>query len=98
VSQLDGACTIPEVYASAKPVVPQQRTSRISPLQRSYRLFLSFLVAFFFAAPPAPAELYTGPVTGVVTDFSGATIPGVKIEFQRRRSSPVAQRVELSSP
>jgi hypothetical protein len=37
------------------------------------------LVALFFAPLPAPAQLYTGSVTGVVKDSSGATIPAVKI-------------------
>jgi hypothetical protein len=67
VSQLDGACNIPEAYAIAKLVPQQQRTSRVSPWQRSYWLLLSLLVALFFAPLPAPAQLYTGSVTGAFT-------------------------------
>jgi hypothetical protein len=78
VSQLDWACNIPEAYAIAKSVQQQQRTSRISR-QRSYWVFLSLLIALFFVPRPALAQLYTGSVTGVVTDSSGATIPAVKI-------------------
>jgi hypothetical protein len=79
VSQLDRVCNIPEAYAIGKSVPQQQRTARISPWRGSYWLFLSLLVALFFAPLPAPAQLYTGSVTGVVTDSSGATIPAVKI-------------------
>jgi hypothetical protein len=79
VSQLDEACNIPEAYAIAKSVAQQQRTSRIFPSPRSSWLFLSLLAALFLAPLPALAQLYTGSVTGVVTDSSGATIPAVKI-------------------
>lgn len=79
MSQLDWACNIPEAYAIAKSVPQQRRTSRISPWHRSHWLLLLLLVALFFAPLPAPAQLYTGSVTGVVTDSSGATIPAVKI-------------------
>ena len=79
MSQLDGACNIPEAHTLAKSVAQQQRTSRISPSQRSYWLSLSLLAALFLAPLPALAQLYTGSVTGVVTDSSGATIPAVKI-------------------
>jgi hypothetical protein len=79
VSQLDWACNIPEAYAIAKSEPQQRPTCRISPWQRSYWLLLLLLVALFFVPLPAPAQLYTGSVTGVVTDSSGATIPAVKI-------------------
>jgi hypothetical protein len=79
VSQLDWACNIAEAYAIAKSVPQQRRTSRISPWHRSHWLLLLLLVALFFAPLPAPAQLYTGSVTGVVKDSSGATIPAVKI-------------------
>ena len=37
------------------------------------------LLGALFLVPPTLAQLYTGSVTGVVTDPSGGTIPGVKI-------------------
>ena len=37
------------------------------------------LLATLFLGPPTLAQLYTGSVTGVVTDPSGGTIPSVKI-------------------
>src|ERR1700730_16417540 len=79
VSQLDGACNIPEAHAIAKSVAQQNRGSRISSLHGSCWLFLSLLAALLLAPLPALAQLYTGTVTGVVTDSSGANVPGVKI-------------------
>ena len=79
MSQLDEARNIPEPCAIAESLAQQHRTSRISTLHRSCWLFLPLLAALFVGPCPALSQLYTGSVTGVVTDSSGATIPAVKI-------------------
>lgn len=43
------------------------------------RLFSLLLLAFFSLSPNAQAQLYTGSVTGLVTDPSGAVVPSAKI-------------------
>jgi hypothetical protein len=42
-------------------------------------LTILFLLVLLLLAPGADAQLYTGSVTGVVTDPSGATVPGAKV-------------------
>jgi hypothetical protein len=79
VSQLDGACNIPKPCAIGNLVAPQQRAFRIYPLHNSCWPFLLLIAALFLAPFSTLAQLYTGSVTGVVTDSSGATIPAVKI-------------------
>ena len=79
MSQLDEARNIPEPCAIAESLAQQHRASRISTLHRSCWLFLPLLAALFVGPFPALSQLYTGSVTGVVTDSSGATIPAVKI-------------------
>ena len=79
MSQLDGVCNIPEPYAGHKSLAQQHRKSRAFPTPGSCSLFHSLLVVLLLAPLPALAQLYTGSVTGVVTDSSGSTIPAVKI-------------------
>jgi len=79
VSQLDGVCNIPEPYPISNSAAQPHRRSRVFSSPHSCWLFLALLAALFLAPFRAPAQLYTGSVTGVVTDSSGATIPAVKI-------------------
>ena len=79
MSQLDGVCNIPEPFMIVNSAAHQQRRFRVSPSYSSHWLSLLLLAALFLAPFSAVAQLYTGSVTGVVTDSSGATIPAVKI-------------------
>jgi hypothetical protein len=79
VSQLDRACNIPEPNAITKFVAQQQHKPRIFLVHNSCWLFLSLLATLFLAPLPVLARLYTGSVTGVVTDSSGSTIPAAQI-------------------
>ncbi|MFZ0589500.1 MAG: carboxypeptidase-like regulatory domain-containing protein, partial [Bryobacteraceae bacterium] len=50
---------------------------------RKYGCFIALLGLLFFAlanfVPAIDAQVYTGSLTGVVTDPSGAIVPGAKI-------------------
>lgn len=43
------------------------------------QLLALFLFVIFLFSPPAKAQLYTGSVTGTVTDPSGASVPSAKV-------------------
>src|SRR6202162_1790577 len=57
----------------------EQSRSRISPSHRNCWPCLLLVAAILLVPFSTLAQLYTGSVTGVVTDSSGATIPDVKI-------------------
>jgi hypothetical protein len=49
------------------------------------------LVAFLLATPAiAPAQAYFGTVTGVLTDATGAVIPGSKVTLTFGRDRPLS--------
>jgi hypothetical protein len=75
VSKLDGACNILEPYAISKSLEQQHRISGICRLRKTSGPFLLLLAALYLAPFSTLDQLYTGSVTGVVTDSSGATIP-----------------------
>jgi len=53
------------------------RATAVGPVRQAHLLRLLLLVLFL--APAGLAQLYTGSVTGVVTDPSGASVPGAKV-------------------
>jgi hypothetical protein len=55
------------------------RGRAITPLAAVTRLLSLVLLVFLALSSGAHAQLYTGSVTGVVTDPSGATVPSAKI-------------------
>jgi Carboxypeptidase regulatory-like domain/TonB dependent receptor len=61
------------------PVAKQPSRAVICGWTRDYWRFFLFLVVLSFVAHPLPAQLYTGSVTGVVTDPSGGIVPSAKI-------------------
>jgi Carboxypeptidase regulatory-like domain/TonB dependent receptor len=79
VSRLDGACNILERFRIADSPAQEQDKSRISPWHRSCWPFLLLVATLLLAPFSTFGQLYTGSVTGLVTDSSGATIPDVKI-------------------
>jgi Carboxypeptidase regulatory-like domain/TonB dependent receptor len=55
------------------------RGHAISPLAKVTGLVSLWLLVFLALSPNAQAQLYTGSVTGLVTDPSGAAVPSAKI-------------------
>ena len=79
MSRLDGACNILERIRIADSPAQEQGKSRISPWYRGCWPFLLLVATLLLAPFSTFGQLYTGSVTGLVTDSSGATIPDVKI-------------------
>lgn len=57
---------------------PKSTSQKPTVLAR-YGSLLLLLAGLLLTGPRSQAQLYTGSVTGVVTDPSGSTVPGTKI-------------------
>jgi len=49
--------------------------------RRSYVILLAFLLVFVLKPFPASAQVYSGSLTGVITDPSGAVVPAAKVSL-----------------
>jgi Carboxypeptidase regulatory-like domain/TonB dependent receptor len=75
VCQLERRCTIPGF------VVAQHNFERKCRWTRAVQLVLLLLVCLALVPAASQAQLYTGTVTGVVTDPTGGVIPSAKVEL-----------------